>query len=59
MTTSPEADLNLKIAEVIKNSDPSDIVDVLSNPSGKGLLADTNNNNGPVNNNNPPKKLAQ
>ncbi|MFE7192001.1 hypothetical protein [Kitasatospora sp. NPDC057541] len=56
--TSPVSEMNLKIAQLLKEAQPSDIVDILTNPDEQGLLkADNNHNNGTNNNN--PKKLAQ
>lgn len=51
--TSPTSTLNLRIAELLKEAQPEEIVEVLSGPEA-ALLKGTNNNN---NNNNKPKEV--
>jgi hypothetical protein len=46
--TTPTSSLNLRIAQLLKDASPEDIVDVLAGPEA-ALLAKNNNNN---NNNN-------
>ncbi|WP_380279207.1 hypothetical protein [Kitasatospora purpeofusca] len=58
--TSPVNDLNLRIAQLLKDAQPSDIVEVLTNSDESGLLnADTNNNNNNNTKKKPPEELPE